>query len=60
MKGCPLDFIDPATPSAFEPGSHASTLGGNPLAMAADIATIQILQRENLAQQNTDQGVYFR
>ncbi len=31
------------------PGSHASTFGGNPISIAAAIATIDILQREGVA-----------
>jgi 4-aminobutyrate aminotransferase len=31
------------------PGSHASTFGGNPLALAAAVATLNILEREGLA-----------
>ncbi|MDX1968083.1 MAG: aminotransferase class III-fold pyridoxal phosphate-dependent enzyme, partial [Planctomycetaceae bacterium] len=32
------------------PGMHASTFGGNPLAMAAGIATIQMIEDEQLLQ----------
>ena len=32
----------------FTPGSHASTFGGNPLACAAALATIKIMEDENL------------
>lgn len=31
------------------PGSHASTFGGNPISIAAALATIDILQREGIA-----------
>jgi 4-aminobutyrate aminotransferase len=31
------------------PGSHASTFGGNPVSIAASLATIDILQREGIA-----------
>jgi 4-aminobutyrate aminotransferase len=31
------------------PGSHASTFGGNPISIAAALATIEILQREGIA-----------
>ncbi|WP_437229083.1 aspartate aminotransferase family protein [Planctomicrobium sp. SH661] len=33
---------------ALRPGIHASTFGGNPLAMAAGLATIQTIEEENL------------
>ena len=32
----------------FKPGHHGSTFGGNPLAMAALVATIETMQREDL------------
>jgi 4-aminobutyrate aminotransferase len=31
------------------PGSHASTFGGNPVSIAAALATIDVLQREGIA-----------
>ena len=33
----------------WKPGSHASTFGGNPVCIAAALATIDILEREGLA-----------
>jgi len=45
---------------AFEPGSHASTFGGNPLAMAAGIATITTLRAKDMAGKSMTRGVYFR
>ena len=33
----------------WPPGAHASTFGGNPVAVAASLATIQLLERELLA-----------
>lgn len=33
----------------WKPGSHASTFGGNPVAIAAALATIDILEREGVA-----------
>jgi 4-aminobutyrate aminotransferase len=33
----------------WKPGSHASTFGGNPICIAAALATIDILEREGLA-----------
>ena len=32
----------------FKPGNHGSTFGGNPLAMAAVVATLDIVKQENL------------
>jgi acetylornithine/N-succinyldiaminopimelate aminotransferase len=34
--------------SAFSPGTHGSTFGGNPLAMAAGIATLTTMEQENI------------
>lgn len=33
----------------WKPGSHASTFGGNPVAIAAAIATMDVLEREGIA-----------
>jgi len=36
------------TVPAFSPGSHGSTFGGTPLAMSAALATIQVMEEENI------------
>jgi len=36
---------------AFAPGSHGTTFGGNPLAMAAGIATIDTMEEEGIIEQ---------
>ena len=38
------------------PGSHASTFGGNPLCLAAALATIEIIEREAMANAATVGG----
>jgi 4-aminobutyrate aminotransferase len=38
------------------PGSHASTFGGNPVCIAAALATLDVIEREKLAQNSTDVG----
>ncbi len=40
-------------------GGHGTTFGGNPLAMAAGIATLRAMKRENLAEQAREKGEYF-
>lgn len=44
---------------AFTPGNHASTFGGNLLAMAAAKATLQTILKENLLDNCRKMGEYF-
>ena len=49
-SGMPLSVcIAKADIMDWVPGSHASTFGGNPVAIAAALATLEIVQREGLA-----------
>jgi acetylornithine/N-succinyldiaminopimelate aminotransferase len=43
--------------SIFEPGEHASTFGGNPLACAAGLAVCQTLEQEQLVANAAARGV---
>lgn len=43
----------------FNPGSHGSTFGGNPLACAVSIASIDVLLEEKLAERSRELGEYF-
>ncbi|SIS47643.1 ornithine--oxo-acid transaminase [Salimicrobium flavidum] len=40
----------------FNPGSHGSTFGGNPLASAVSLASLQVLEDENLADRSLKLG----
>lgn len=44
----------------FNPGSHGSTFGGNPMACAVSIASINVLVNENLAERSLKLGEYFQ
>jgi len=46
--------------SAFEPGTHASTFGGNPLACSAALAFLKVVKKENLVEKAQERGNYFR
>lgn len=44
---------------AFVPGNHASTFGGNPLAMAAAKATLETIMKDKVLENCREMGEYF-
>lgn len=50
------DHIAPS----LKPGMHASTFGGNPLAMAAGLATIRTIEEDHLLEHARQMGERFR
>src|SRR5690606_5478705 len=45
---------------SFGPGSHGSTFGGNPLASAAALATMDVVEREGLSSRSRELGSRFQ
>ncbi|EKN69450.1 ornithine--oxo-acid transaminase [Neobacillus bataviensis LMG 21833] len=43
----------------FNPGSHGSTFGGNPMACAVSIAALDVLVDEKLSEKSLELGEYF-
>ncbi|MEA3224109.1 MAG: aspartate aminotransferase family protein [Thermodesulfobacteriota bacterium] len=61
-NGFPVGAViaKPEVASAFEPGNHASTFGGNPLAMSAGIATLNTMIDEDIPDSSLQKGLYLR
>ncbi|NLY42696.1 MAG: acetylornithine transaminase [Clostridiaceae bacterium] len=59
--GIPIGAVCAKEPvaSAFAPGDHGSTFGGNPFACTAGIAVIDILLNEGLVENARKTGQYF-
>lgn len=45
---------------AWEPGSHGTTMGGNPVSCVASLTAIQVIQRENLLDRAERLGGYVK
>ena len=49
----------PDVAQVFQPGTHGTTFGGNPLACAAAIAVIEAIKEENLVARAAEMGQYL-
>ncbi len=49
-----------AASEIMTPGKHGSTFGGNPLACAAALATIEVIEKEGLCENATSMGSYLK
>ena len=60
-NGFPIGALvaGPKLADLFQPGHHASTFGGNPLACAAALATIETIEAEGLLDNATKMGDLF-
>ncbi len=61
-NGLPIGACLADGPAArlFKPGNHGSTFGGNPLACAAALATLDIIEEERLMENAVRTGDYIR
>ena len=61
-SGVPMGALvaSPKLSDVFTPGTHASTFGGNPLACAAALATIGVIEEEGLLKRAAEAGELFR
>ena len=60
-NGMPIGACLTHGPAAqlMQPGNHGSTFGGNPIACAAALATVETIERDNLAQRAAQLGAYL-
>ena len=52
-------FVNEKTENVLQPGDHASTFGGNPIAAAAANAVQDIIKEENILDTVKENGCYF-
>ena len=59
-SGMPLGItMSRADVMDWVPGSHASTFGGNPVAVAAALATLDVIEKENLLENSAKVGKHI-
>ena len=59
-SGMPLGVVvSKAEVMDWVPGSHASTFGGNPVCVAAALATLDVIEKEGLLQNSAEVGSYM-
>lgn len=59
-SGLPLGgIIARKSVMSWKPGAHGSTFGGNPIACAAALATLDVIEEEGLLQHAADAGAYI-
>lgn len=60
--GVPIGAImtSEAVGKVIHPGDHGTTFGGNPLATAAALKTIEIIEKENLLQEAAEKGEWLK
>lgn len=51
--------VSPALSDVFQPGNHASTFGGTPLACAAALAVLDTIEKEHLLDNAVQMGALF-
>jgi predicted acetylornithine/succinylornithine family transaminase len=61
-NGFPIGAVvsGPKLADVFQPGKHASTFGGTPLACAAALATIEVIEDEGLVEKAAESGAKLR
>jgi len=52
--------VTPKLSDVFQPGHHASTFGGTPLACAAALATVEAIEKEGLVRNAAEIGALFK
>ncbi|MDX2477602.1 MAG: aspartate aminotransferase family protein [Gammaproteobacteria bacterium] len=52
--------VNNAASQVFGPGNHGSTFGGNPLASATALSVLDVLERDNLADQASQSGALLK